>query len=59
MKRGTYAIGAGLVALFVAGLLIFTFKVSGFSVNGISEGDDAALNDTVRVCENLTYGIMH
>lgn len=56
MKRGTYAIGAGLVALFVAGLLIFAFKVSGFSVNGISEGDDAALNDTVRVCENLTYG---
>ena len=56
MKRGTYAIGAGLVALFVAGLLIFAFKACGFSVNGISEGDEAALNDTVRVCENLTYG---
>ena len=36
MKRGTYAIGAGLVALFVAGLLIFAFKACGFSVNGIS-----------------------
>ena len=46
-------IAVGLVAAFAVGLLLFVSRVFDFSMPVF---DDAAQGDTVRVCENITYG---
>ena len=57
MNRSAYVIAAGLVFVFIIGLMLFVFRIYDFPMSGIFNSSTVVeQGDTVRVCENLTYG---
>ena len=57
MNKNVSMVAAGLVALFVLGLVVFAFRIYDFPMNGFFKSDNIAVpDDTVRVCENIAYG---